>query len=51
MYRTNVATGAVSMNTIPLAQQIQQIRQFLKVEKSFGKLDLEVGARYDYDGC
>ena len=49
MYRTNVATGAVSMNTIPLASTDTTNKAvFSKVEKSFGKLDLEVGARYDY---
>ncbi|MDD2887386.1 MAG: TonB-dependent receptor [Aliarcobacter sp.] len=49
MYRTNVATGATSMNSIPLASTDTTNKAiFSKVEKSFGKLDLEVGTRYDY---
>jgi iron complex outermembrane recepter protein len=49
MYRTNVATGATSMNSTPLASTDTTNKAiFSKVEKSFGKLDLEVGTRYDY---
>lgn len=49
MYRTNAATGATSMNSIPLASTDTTNKAiFSKVEKSFGKLDLGVGTRYDY---
>lgn len=49
MYRTNVATGVTSMNSTPLASTDTTNKAiFSKVEKSFGKLDLEAGARYDY---
>ena len=49
MYNTNVATGAISMNSVPLASTDTTNKAiFSKVEKSFGKLDLEAGARYDY---
>ena len=49
MYRTNVSTGAVDMNSIPLASTDTTNKAvFSKIEKSFGKLDLEAGARYDY---
>jgi iron complex outermembrane receptor protein len=49
MYKTNVATGAISMNSVPLASTDTTNKAiFSKVEKSFGKLDLEAGARYDY---
>ena len=49
MYRTNVSTGVVDMNSIPLASTDTTNKAvFSKVEKSFGKLDLEVGTRYDY---
>ncbi|AXX94493.1 TonB-dependent receptor plug domain-containing protein [Arcobacter ellisii] len=49
MYRTNVSTGAVDMNSIPLASTDTTNKAiFSKIEKSFGNLDLEMGARYDY---
>jgi iron complex outermembrane receptor protein len=49
MYRTNVSTGVVDNRTIPLASTDTTNKAvFSKVEKSFGKLDLEVGTRYDY---
>lgn len=49
MYRTNVSTGVTSMNSVPLASTDTTNKAiFSKVEKSFGKLDLEVGTRYDY---
>ena len=49
MYNTNVLTGARSMNSVPLASTDTTNKAvFSKVEKSFGKLDLEMGARYDY---
>ncbi len=49
MYRTNVSTGVTSMNSVPLASTDTTNKAvFSKVEKSFGKLDLEVAARYDY---
>ena len=49
MYRTMVSTGAIDMRSIPLASTDTTNKAFFsKVEKSFGKLDLEVGARYDY---
>ena len=49
MYNTNVATGAINMNSVPLASTDTTNKAiFSKVEKSFGKLDLEAGARYDY---
>ncbi len=49
MYRTNVSTGVVDMRSIPLASTDTTNKAiFSKVEKSFGKLDLEAGARYDY---
>jgi iron complex outermembrane recepter protein len=49
MYRTNVLTGVTSMNSTPLASTDTTNKAiFSKVEKSFGKLDLEVGTRYDY---
>ena len=49
MYRTNVSTGVVDMNSIPLASTDTTNKAvFSKVEKSFGKLDLEIGTRYDY---
>ncbi|MDD3009213.1 MAG: TonB-dependent receptor [Arcobacter sp.] len=49
MYRTNVSTSVVDMNSIPLASTDTTNKAvFSKIEKSFGKLDLEAGARYDY---
>ena len=48
-FTTNVATGAVTGRTVSLAStDTTNKAAFSKVEKSFGKLDLEVGARYDY---
>ena len=48
-YTTNVATGAITGRTISLASTDTTNKAiFSKVEKSFGKLDLEVGTRYDY---
>ncbi len=48
-YYTNVANGAISGRTVSLAStDTTNKAAFSKVEKSFGKLDLEVGARYDY---
>lgn len=49
MYRTNVSTGVVDMRSIPLSSTDTTNKAiFSKVEKSFGKLDLEAGVRYDY---
>ncbi|MDD4330002.1 MAG: TonB-dependent receptor [Aliarcobacter sp.] len=49
MYRTNVSTGVVDMRSIPLSSTDTTNKAiFSKVEKSFGKLDLEIGTRYDY---
>ncbi|MDD2896965.1 MAG: TonB-dependent receptor [Aliarcobacter sp.] len=49
MYRTNVSTGVVDMRSVPLASTDTTNKAiFSKVEKSFGKLDLEFGSRYDY---
>jgi iron complex outermembrane receptor protein len=49
MHSTNIATGAVTGRTVSLAStDTTNKAAFSKVEKSFGKLDLEVGARYDY---
>jgi iron complex outermembrane recepter protein len=48
-YMTNVSTGAVTMPSVTLASTDTTNKAiFTKVEKSFGKLDLEAGARYDY---
>jgi iron complex outermembrane recepter protein len=49
MYKTNVSTGNVSMNSVPLESTNTTNKAiFTKIEKSFGKLDLEFGTRYDY---
>lgn len=49
MYRTNVATGLNTAMTAPFESTDTTNKAiFSKVEKSFGKLDLELGARYDY---
>ena len=48
-YSTNVATGVSGVSTISLASTDTTNKAiFAKVEKSFGKLDLEFGSRYDY---
>lgn len=48
-YMTNVSTGAITMPAVTLASTDTTNKAiFTKVEKSFGKLDLEAGARYDY---
>lgn len=49
MYRTDRATGGITNLNPPLASTDTTNKAiFSKVEKSFGKLDLEVGTRYDY---
>ena len=48
-YSTNVATGIAGASTISLASTDTTNKAiFAKVEKSFGKLDLEFASRYDY---
>ncbi|QKE28095.1 TonB-dependent receptor [Arcobacter acticola] len=48
-YSTNVATGISGASTVSLASTDTTNKAiFAKVEKSFGKLDLEFGSRYDY---
>ena len=48
-YSTNVATGVSGASTISLPSTDTTNKAiFAKVEKSFGKLDLEFGSRYDY---
>lgn len=48
-YSTNVATGVAGASSISLASTDTTNKAlFTKVEKSFGKLDLEFGSRYDY---
>lgn len=49
MYRTSTTTGVVDNYSTSLASTDTTNKAiFSKVEKSFGELDLEVGARYDY---
>ena len=49
MYRTSTTTGVVDNYSTSLASTDTTNKAiFSKVEKSFGKLDLEVGTRYDY---
>jgi iron complex outermembrane recepter protein len=48
-YSTNVASGVSGASTISLpSTDTTNKAVFAKVEKSFGKLDLEFGSRYDY---
>jgi len=48
-YSTNVASGVSMPSSISLASTDTTNKAiFTKVEKSFGKLDLEFGSRYDY---
>ncbi|MFA6789331.1 MAG: TonB-dependent receptor, partial [Arcobacteraceae bacterium] len=49
MYRTRVSDGFVDNKSTPLASTDTTNKAlFAKVEKTFGKLDLEFGTRYDY---
>ena len=49
MYRTSTTTGVVDNYSTSLASTDTTNKAiFSKIEKSFGNLDLEMGARYDY---
>ena len=49
MYRTSTTTGIVDNYSTSLASTDTTNKAiFSKIEKSFGNLDLEMGARYDY---
>lgn len=48
MYMTNVATGVEGPHSVSLTHtETKNIALFAKLDKSFGDLDLSIGARYD----